>query len=233
MNHLHFGDNLDVMQKMPDASIDAAHGLNRRWIGIDKTILAIEPILRRMTQRHPDTFTRNVDYQVHGYPQSQQDAEKFAETDRFGFEAWAIGLLPKIAVTRKTGDDGFDGRGTLLTHIKEGVEQLTHILVEVKSGKNLNRGMIRDFRTAMRDQNADLGIFITLAEPTSGMRVQAAREGCMTVGNTDIPRIQFWQISDHYFKTGVPDVILPQQWMVDDRKRAETYHGGEQIRLIH
>ncbi len=49
-------------------TIDAAHGLDRRWIGIDKTILAIEPILRRMTQRHPDTFTRNVDYQVHGYP---------------------------------------------------------------------------------------------------------------------------------------------------------------------
>ena len=214
-------------------TIDAAHGLDRRWIGIDKTILAIEPILRRMTQRHPDTFTRNVDYQVHGYPQSRQDAQKFAETDRFGFEAWVIGLLPKIAVTRKTGDDGFDGRGTLLTHIKEGVEQLTHVLVEVKSGKNLNRGMIRDFRTAMRDQNADLGIFITLEEATSGMRVQAAREGFMTVGNTDIPRIQFWQITDHYFKTRVPDVILPQQWMVDDRKRAEIYHGGEQIRLIH
>ncbi len=87
--------------------------------------------------------------------------------------------------------------------------------------------------SARNNENADLGIFITLAEATSGMRVQAAREGFMTVGNTDIPRIQFWQITDHYFKTRVPDVILPQQWMVDDRKRAEIYHGGEQIRLIH
>ncbi len=214
-------------------TIDAAHGLNRRWIGIDKTILAIEPILRRMQQRHPETFQRGVDYQVHGYPQSLQYAMKLAEIDRFGFEAWVIGLLPKIAVTRKTGDDGFDGHGSVLTHVKEGVEQYTHILVEVKSGKNLHRGMLRDFRTAMRDQGADLGIFVTLTAPTDGMRAQAAREGFLTIGNTRIPRIQFWQIADHYFKTGVPDVILPQQWMVDERQQAETRHGGEQIRLLY
>ena len=213
-------------------TLDAAHGLGRRWLGIDKTILAIEPILRRMQQRHPETFTRGVDYEVHGYPQSLQDAIKLAEIDRFGFETWVIGLLPKIAVTRKTGDDGFDGRGSVLTHVKDGVEQYTHILVEVKSGKNLHRGMLRDFRTAMRDQGADLGIFVTLTAPTDGMRGQAAREGFLTLGNTRVPRLQFWHLTDRYFRTGVPEIILPQQWMVDTRQQAEMHHGEEQVWLI-
>ena len=87
-------------------------------------------------------------------------------------------------------------------------------------------------RTAMRDQGADLGIFVTLTAPTDGMRVQAAREGFLTLGKTRVPRLQFWHLTERYFHTGVPEIILPQQWMVDTRQQAEMHHGEEQVWLI-
>ena len=41
-------------------ALDAAHGLGRRWVGIDLTVLALEPMERRLRERHG--LVPKVDY---------------------------------------------------------------------------------------------------------------------------------------------------------------------------
>ena len=47
-------------------TLDAAETLNRRWIGIDLTILALDPVQRRLRERHG--LEPSVDYEIFGYP---------------------------------------------------------------------------------------------------------------------------------------------------------------------
>ena len=46
-------------------TIDAAHTLNRQWMGIDITILALDPMRERLADRHG--LEPSVDYQIEGY----------------------------------------------------------------------------------------------------------------------------------------------------------------------
>ena len=52
-------------------TIDAAHTLNRFWIGIDLTILSLDPMRRRLADRHGLEPSR--DYEIHGYPTNMQE----------------------------------------------------------------------------------------------------------------------------------------------------------------
>jgi tRNA G10 N-methylase Trm11 len=70
-------------------AISAAHRLNRRWIGIDVTQLAITLIKSRLL----DAFGQDVvkTYTVVGEPTTLQEAQKLAEDDKFQFQVWALG----------------------------------------------------------------------------------------------------------------------------------------------
>ena len=52
-------------------TIDAAHTLNRQWMGIDLTILALDPMRQRLADRH--RLEPSVDYQIEGYPTNMQE----------------------------------------------------------------------------------------------------------------------------------------------------------------
>ena len=47
-------------------TIDAAHSLNRQWMGIDITILALDPMRQRLADRHD--LQPSIDYHIEGYP---------------------------------------------------------------------------------------------------------------------------------------------------------------------
>ena len=47
-------------------TIDAAHTLHRQWMGIDITILALDPMRQRLKDRHG--LEPSIDYQIEGYP---------------------------------------------------------------------------------------------------------------------------------------------------------------------
>ena len=56
-------------------TIDAAHTLKRNWIGIDLTILALDPMRQRLADRHG--LEPSVDYQIEGYPTNMQEVRRF------------------------------------------------------------------------------------------------------------------------------------------------------------
>ena len=215
-------------------TIDAAHTLKRRWIGIDLTILALDPMRKRLTDRHELRY--GIDYDISGYPTNMQEVHKLVRDEKkyHDFSNWAVtrlGLQP----TKSVGDGGMDGRSeaghiTLWNPDTTG-ETETLILAEVKSGKP-TLTQVRAFCHTMNQHDA-IGVFITIEPVSAGMRQEAANMGTFSHNNKTYPRLQFWQIDDGYFEN--PDrlseiIRLPREWLTPTR-RAERHSEDRQINM--
>ncbi len=169
-------------------TIAAAQKLNRQWIGIDITHLAITLIRSRLT----DTFGGTVPYEVIGEPVSIPDAAKLAVDDPYQFQWWALGLVGARPVEQKKGaDKGIDGR----IYFHEGPGQTKQIILSVKAGK-LHAPYVRDLRGVLEREKAEIGVLISLEEPTGPMRKEAASAGFYTSPWGKHPRIQIITVED-------------------------------------
>lgn len=184
-------------------AIAAAQKLNRRWIGIDVTHLAITVQKRQLDRLYG--LRPGVEYEVVGEPQDVGSARELAHQGRHQFEYWAIslvGALPSSGITgssggraqgKKGGDRGIDGEIVFL----EPGNKPRRVLVSVKSNEVVNPGMIRDLRGVIERENAAIGLFITLNEPTSGMTKEAFEAGhYVHPSGRRYPRIQILTIAD-------------------------------------
>ncbi len=160
-------------------AIVEAERLNRRWIGIDITHLAISLIRHRLQ----DTFGEDISrYEVVGAPQDVESAAALAvdsENDgRYQFEWWALGLVDaRPAQDKKRGaDSGVDG---YINFFDDNSGKPKRIIVQVKSG-GVKRGDIATLKGDMEREQAALGLFITLKPPTNPMRQEAAAAGFYT-----------------------------------------------------
>ncbi|MBI3050080.1 MAG: restriction endonuclease [Acidobacteria bacterium] len=150
-------------------TIIAAQKLNRRWIGIDITNLAITLIRSRLT----DTFGGTVDYEVIGEPASLPDAARLAADDPYQFQWWALGLVGARPVEpKKGGDKGIDGR----IYFHAGNGRTRQIVLSVKAG-HAGVSHVRDLREVVERGHAEIGVLIALDEPTAAMRKEAASAG--------------------------------------------------------
>lgn len=66
--------------------------------------------------------------------------------------------------------------------------------------------MVRDFARVLERENAQLGLFICLREPTREMKREAATVGLADVVHSDIPKLQIVAIEE-WFKGKMP--LLP------------------------
>jgi hypothetical protein len=82
-------------------TVVAAQRLDRRWIGIDITSLAIALIKNRLR----DTFGDSAAFQVIGEPVSLPDAQTLADQDKYQFQSWALGLVEARPIEQKKGSD--------------------------------------------------------------------------------------------------------------------------------
>ena len=140
-------------------AIAAAQKLNREWIGIDITHLAIGLIKRRMA----DQFGEELNYVVHGEPTTINGAQQLADMDKFQFEWWALGLVgARPADPKKGADRGIDGR--LYFHDDES-GNTKQVIISVKGG-HTGVSHIRDLVGVLDRENAQIGVLITLQDPT-------------------------------------------------------------------
>ena len=176
-------------------AVAAAENLKRRWIGIDITHLAVALMksrLRTAFDLHP-----GADYQVVGEPADVGSARALAEQDRYQFQYWAMSLLealPRKQDERRGADRGIDG----LLHFIDGPRRATKkAIVQVKSGR-VSSPLIRDLNGTVEREKADLGLFITLEEPTRDMRAEAANAGFYhsEIWQRDYPRTQIRTIGE-------------------------------------
>lgn len=177
-------------------TIAVAERLNRQWIGIDVTHLAIAAIVSRMEAAFP-----GVEINRHGEPADVSGAQALAELDRFDFQNWAlafVGARPIAAGSdgkgKKGADRGIDG---VISFLGENEKTPHRCLVQVKSGHVSSRD-IRDLLGTIDREKAQMGLFITLEEPSGPMRQEAVEAGFYrsTLMQKDYPRIQVLTIRE-------------------------------------
>lgn len=174
-------------------TIDAAQELDRRWIGIDITHLAIGLIKHRLVGRYGPEITDT--YRVVGEPTTVEDAAVLAQEDPFQFQAWALGLVgARVAGSdKKGGDKGVDGR--LYFHDTLGGET-RQIIFSVKAGEHVMPAFVYQLHGVVEANQAEMGVLITFAEPTPGMRSEAASAGFYTSPWGRHPRIQIRTVGE-------------------------------------
>ena len=156
-------------------TIAVAQRLNRNWIGIDITYQSISLILKRLE----DTFGKGVleNITLNGIPKDIESASALAlkkdDRTRKEFEKWAVLTYTNNRATindKKGADKGIDG----IAFFDGGNNQPEKIIIQVKSGK-VKSGDIRDLLGTIAINEATLGIFITLNQPTKDM-IKTAKE---------------------------------------------------------
>ena len=156
-------------------AVSVAQRLDRRWIGIDITHLAIALIKVRLRDAFGPQIVKS--YEVHGEPVSLPDAAALAVLDRYQFQWWALGLVgarPIPKDQKKGADQGIDGR----LYFHEGGEsgKTKQIILSVKSG-GVKSGDVRDLNGVLAREKAEIGVLVTLEEPSQPMRKEAATAG--------------------------------------------------------
>ena len=175
-------------------AIAAAERLNRRWIGIDVTHIAITLIRHRLR----DSFGEELrPYTVLGDPKDLPSASSLAQNDRYQFEWWALGLVDARPAQdkRKGADSGVDG---YINFFDDGSGKAKRVIVQVKSG-HVQRNQIATLKGDMEREKAEIGLFITLEPPTAPMRSEAAAAGFYQPShflNHKFPRLQILTIEE-------------------------------------
>jgi len=180
----------------------AAQKLKRQWIGIDITHLAISLIEKRLKDAFP-----GIDFEVHGTPKDLDGARDLAARDKYQFQWWACSLVnaQPYQGKKKGADSGIDG----LIFFQDDDGPAKKAVVSVKGGDNVNVAMIRDLAHVVERENAQIGLFVTLAEPTRPMKEEAAAVGYYEspVVGKSFPKIQILTIEK--LLNGAEQVLYP------------------------
>jgi DNA modification methylase len=154
-------------------AVAVAQRLNRKWMGIDITYLAISLIKHRLHSAYGESVKET--YQVVGEPVSVTDAAALAVENPYQFQWWALGLVNARPVEQKKGADrGIDGR--IFFHDEAESGKTKQIIISVKAGKT-GPAHVRDLRGVVERENASIGLLITMEDPTAPMRKEAASAG--------------------------------------------------------
>jgi site-specific DNA-methyltransferase (adenine-specific) len=171
-------------------TVHAAQKMGRRWIGIDITHLAIGLVRRRLVDAFPQ-----AEFEVLGVPKDIGGARELARSDKYQFQFWALSMIE--AQPFKGGRKGADGGVDGYIYFKPDGKTTEKAVVSVKGGGNVGVGMIRDLIATIERERAKVGVLLSLEDPTTTMRKEAAAAGFYkTEMLGDFPRIQILTIDD-------------------------------------
>jgi DNA modification methylase len=200
-------------------TIAAAQALDRRWIGIDITHLAITLIKQRLkdsfgieqavrvtpsgkgeTGKIGEATTEygsvtKRPFHVVGEPTSEPDAAALAASDPYQFQWWALGLVGARPVEQKKGaDKGIDGR-IVFQGDKPGTFE--SVILSVKAGK-IGSAHVRDLKGVLEREKAAIGVLISMEEPPGPMKTEAVTAGFYesTLWGKKYPKVQLFTVGE-------------------------------------
>ncbi|GHV78251.1 hypothetical protein AGMMS49944_00420 [Spirochaetia bacterium] len=112
-------------------TIAVAEKLNRQWIGIDQSAMAVKVTELRL-QKQQDLFSAPYTMQLHKY-----DYDTLRYKDAFAFEAWIVQQFGGAPNIKQRGDMGLDGKAA------DGAP------IQVKRSDNIGRNVIDNFKSAV------------------------------------------------------------------------------------
>ena len=208
-------------------AVAAAEKLERRWLGIDVTHLAVALMKSRLKTAF--NLLPDRDYQVFGEPVDAGSARALWQQDPFQFQFWAVSLLEAQPQehARRGPDRGIDG---ILYFIDGPRRSPQKVVIQVKGGK-VSSPVIRDLKGVVEREKAAMGLFITLEEPTKAMLTEAASGGLFHshIWNRDYPKIQIRTISQMLQGPGFDLPPVPSAYQSAQRIRPSM---GEQGMLM-
>lgn len=177
-------------------TLEAAHMLGRKWIGIDIAIHAVKRVAKvRLEDRLG--LKEGRDFVIEGVPHSLEGAQDLWERDKHQFQKWAIEQIDGFVTSRKTGDGGIDGR--LYFSLPEKPE-LQSMVLEVKGGKNVNISVVRDLRGVLERDGALMAGLIVMHDLGDRKLASFKREmgdaGDLDVSGVLYPRMQILTIDE-------------------------------------
>ena len=188
-------------------TIDAAQRLGREWVGIDITFIAVDLIEKRLRHTYGDSVAGT--YEVDGIPRDMAAAKSLFYRSPFDFERWAVSRINAQPNEKQVGDKGVDGVARFYLDKKTN----GRILVSVKGGKTVGPQYVRDLIGTVETQKAQMGVLITMTEPTQGVLDAVNHGGVYTwpVNGQVYPRIQVITVGDllHGGRPNMPPPMLP------------------------
>ena len=212
-------------------TIAVAQKLNRKWIGVDISHLAIRLVYDRLLKPYKDDSAKQNELkkniEINGFPKDIASAKDLAEKTkkgRFKFQDWIIEVvLGGVSNPKKTADGGYDGYMTFFF----APEVKDIILIEVKSG-NTNVGNLRSFFNVVLSEKAAMGIFVCFEKYcTKGMQREAKSQGHYR--STRIDKIQIITIEE-LLKGKLP--IIPISNITTFKKATKALHSKEKETLF-
>ena len=199
-------------------TLEAAHRLNRQWIGIDIAIHAIKRVSAvRLSERCG--LVEDKDYQITGVPRSMEGAKDLWERDTYQFQKWAVESIDGFVTARKTRDGGVDGR--LYFPAGEG-NDLKAMKLEVKGGAKVEIKDLRALAGIIDEEDYPMGGLIT-RKTLGRIQKQNFLDFCITKGDVDIggklyPRLQILCVED-ILKGDIFDTPRPRGKATTDQLR--------------
>ena len=204
-------------------AVAAAHKLDRQWLGIDVTHLAVALMKSRLKTAF--NLDPGADYAVVGEPRDVGSARALWEQDPYQFQFWAVSLLEAQpqAEQRRGADQGIDG----VIYFVDGPRRTPQkVVIQVKGGR-VSSPQIRDLKGVVEREKAALGLFISLDDPTRDMRTEEASGGFYhsDLWQQDYPKIQIRTIADLLADRGFD--LPPRQPMYQPAERVRPAEGEQ------
>ncbi len=143
-------------------TIEAAHKLNRKWIGIDIAIHAIKRVAKvRLAERL--NLIEGKGFVIEGVPQTIEGAIDLWQRDKYNFQKWCVEQVDGFVTTKRTADGGIDGRLYFdLSFSMDKKEPLQSMVLEVKGGKNVSIADLRALHSVMERDDAQMAGLIVM-----------------------------------------------------------------------
>ncbi|EQD49187.1 DNA methyltransferase, partial [mine drainage metagenome] len=112
-------------------------------------------------------------FEVIGTPEDLDGARDLALRDKYQFQWWACSLVnaQPYQGKKKGADGGIDG----LIFFQDDKGIAKKIVVSVKGGDHVNVAMVRDLAHVVAREKAEIGLFVTLADPSKPMLIEAVK----------------------------------------------------------
>lgn len=208
-------------------AIVAAQKLDRQWIGIDITHLAIALMKNRLI----DHFGSGVQFAIEGEPEDIGSARMLAEADRYQFQWWAASLVnaqPQEGKEKKGADRGIDG---VIRFVDDQKGTLKRCLVQVKSG-HVTSATMRDLIGTLNREKAEMAMLVSLEAPTGPMKREAVEAGAYHSDgwNRDFPRVQILTVEE--LLSGTKPDVPPMRRTFERAQRIRNAATHSQASLI-
>ena len=177
-------------------TIEAAHNLDRRWIGIDIAIHAVKRVASvRLKERLG--LIEGQDFTVEGVPRDLEGARDLWARDKYHFQKWAVEQVDGFVTTKRSSDGGIDGR---IYFAMPPENDLQSMVVEVKGGRTVSIRDLRALLGVLENGEALLAGLIALNPlgPTQARNFArfAARAGSIHVLGYEYPRLQVLTVAE-------------------------------------